>query len=118
MNNLALQRSQPEVGAYTSARLSGENQRFHGTGGVSPNNRNQGFRPAFLDSATGRVYASRFANGTPAPLHLLDGLPEDIVIRRNAEGAIIAVKETIIAGFVFLQKFYTREQAAEIMAAQ
>ena len=53
--------------------LRQENQIFLGTGGVSQENRQQGFRPAFRDDATGKVYVSTLANGRPAPFHLLDG---------------------------------------------
>ena len=59
------------------AVLRQENCVFRGTGGISQENQNVGFRPALLDADTGIVYPSRFANGQPAPVHLLDGLPEE-----------------------------------------
>ncbi len=62
-------------------RLQLENVTHAGTGGVSRGNASLGFRPAFLDSATFAVYPSRFANGSPAPFHLLDGLPDEIIGR-------------------------------------
>ena len=96
--------------------LQRENRDFQNTGGVSHHNRNQGFRSAFLDSATGRVYLSRFADGAPAPIHMLDGLPDEVVSLRNCEGRVVTVKHTVIAGFLFAEQFYTREQVAEILA--
>lgn len=118
MNNLVHQASHPGTEPFSNARLRGDNQRFQGSGGGSPNNRAKSFRPAFLDSATGRVYPSRFANGTFAPVHLLDGLPEEVVQQRDTSGTIIAVKETVFAGFIRGQQFYTREQAAAAVAGQ
>ena len=45
-------------------------------------------------------------------MHLLDGLPEEWVAQRNAAGRVTAIKQTVIAGFVRGDFFYTREQAA------
>jgi len=112
MINLVPHVSLPVTKPCTPSLLDHENQRFGGTGGVSSHNRKAGFRPAFLDRATGRIFPSRFANGTLAPLHLLDGLPEELVLQRDAKGTIIAVKETVFAGFVRGTQFYTREEAA------
>jgi len=110
-----------EAGAATNAKTEGdlgrENIVFGGTAGVSAENRQFGFRPAFLDADTGAVYASCFANGQPAPFHLLDGLPDEIVLMRHPSGRVAAVKESITSGFVCGGRFYTREQAAlEVMA--
>jgi hypothetical protein len=61
----------------TEQRLRKENLAFAGTGGVSQGNRTSGFIPGFCDTATGQVQISRFKNGTPAPFHLLEGLPDE-----------------------------------------
>jgi hypothetical protein len=84
-----------------SERLDSENAMHAGTGGVSGGNRRLGFNPAFLDYATMRIYPSRFADGRPAPLHLLDGLPGEIRAR-----------STIVSGFERGGFFYTRSAAA------
>ncbi len=97
----------------TEDDLGRENAVFGGTGGVSAENRQFGFRPAFRDGDTGVVYASLFANGQPAPFHLLDGLPDEMVLQRHPSGRVAAVKESITSGFVCGGRFYTREQAAE-----
>ena len=102
--------------AMTKATIERENRQFHGTGGISPGNRQEGFRPAFRDAESGRVYASCFASGQPAPCHLLDGLPDELVVARHASGRVIAVKPSVASGFVRKERFYTREEAAEVVA--
>ena len=95
-------------------RLSGmvlrhENRLFQGTGGVSRNNRAAGFVPAFLDTLTGQSYRSRFADGSAAPMHLLEGLPGHLLIRAR-DG--LQVKQGVISGFLRGDVFLTREEAA------
>jgi len=96
----------------TKDTLKRQNQAFVGTGGVSEENRSSGFRPAFHDLASGRTALARFADGRPAPMHLLDGLPDEWVVERDATGRVSAIKEHVIAGFERNGLFYTREQAA------
>ena len=105
--------------AHTSKRtslsvraLARQNRAYHNSGGVSAGNRGHGFCPAFLDEVTGIAYLSRFANGSAAPVHVLDGLPDELVIRRNAHGSVTAVRTGVIAGFFRDGVFYTRKQAA------
>ena len=93
-------------------RLENENALYAGTGGVSAGNHRLGFRPAFLDCATMQVYPACFADGRAAPFHLLDGLPEDVVIDRAADGRVTRVKSSIISGFERGGFFYTRRAAA------
>jgi len=87
-----------------------------GTGGRSGENAGLGFKPAFLDFATQTIYPSRFADGRLAPFHLLDGLPEEVVIDRAPNGRVIAAKATLISGFVRNGFFYTRTAAARAAA--
>ena len=94
------------------AVLKEQNKRFKNTGGRSQENRSEGFRPALSDTSTGTIYPSCFADGRPAPMHLLDGLPAEVVLARSASGRVIAIKESVVAGFVKAGQFYTREQAA------
>ena len=93
-------------------QLTRENLAFDGTYGVSRNNRSLGFAPAFRDTETGRVEIARFANGRPAPMHLLEGLPQEWAVGHGGDGRICAVKASIVAGFLHGGLFYTREQAA------
>ena len=99
-------------GRLTERRLIAENQCFQGTGGVSRENRAFGFRPGFLDTGTGSIYLSRFADGRLAPVHLLEGLPDQLALRR-AGGGNLAIKDSVIAGFVYRGRFYTRDEAAK-----
>ena len=91
--------------------LSVENIRFRGTAGRSQDNVHLGFLPAFRDCATGIIYRSRFGDGRVAPFHLLDGLPDWLVVKRSRHGRVMAVKSSVISGFIRAGLFYTREQA-------
>lgn len=92
--------------------LKRENAIHAGTGGRSQENSGLRFRPAFFDFATQKIYPSRFADGRLAPFHLLDGLPEEVVIDRAPNGRIVAAKATLISGFVRDGFFYTRTAAS------
>jgi hypothetical protein len=100
----------------TPAHLETESARYKGTGGISQENRDVGFVPAFLDTETGEIHLSRFADGRQAPLHLLDGLPSSLIHARGANGRAIAAKSTVVAGFVRGKRFYTRAEAAAEVA--
>jgi hypothetical protein len=101
---------------FSTETLVQENRQYRNTGGVSAVNRSHRFIPAFYDTATGQAYKSRFADGRPAPIHLLDGLPELLVMERTPAGAVTVAKETVTAGFLREGQFYTREQAAAAVA--
>jgi hypothetical protein len=92
-------------------RLQEENDPRSATGGRSQENRGFGFRAAFLDFATQTIYPSRFADGRPASFHLLDGLPDEMVIDRSPAGRVLYTKPTLIAGFERHGYFYTRRAA-------
>jgi hypothetical protein len=96
----------------TEKQLQQENVVHAGTGGRSQENTSLGFKPAFLDFKTQRMYPSRFADGRPAPFHLLDGLPDEVVVDRTASGRVVAAKATLISGFERNGFFYTRAAAA------
>ena len=102
------------VSPLTPRSLKTENRQFAGTRGVSQENRSTGFVPAFIDHRTGKVYLSRFANGRQAPVHLLDGLPDELVLQRSDSGRVLAVRDTLESGFVRNSRFYTRSQAAAV----
>lgn len=97
----------------TEKTLVSENKHFRDTGGTSAENRCFGFRPAFKDNRSGAVYVSCFADGRPAPFHLLDGLPDEVVLNRNATGRAVSVLPSLISGFVRDGQFYTREEAGQ-----
>ena len=94
------------------AELAAQNRCFHGTGGRSQENRAQGFRPAFFDIFSGTIHLSRFVDGRLAPMHLLDGLPSELVRQRSASGRVIAVSRRLVASFERDSLFYTRSEAS------
>jgi len=96
----------------TLSLLQEQNRIFRGSGGISDENRALGFRPAFYDLETGEAHLSRFANGKEAPMHLLDGLPDELVAQRQENGRVTETTPGVIAGFVLHGQFYTRDQAA------
>lgn len=98
----------------TKSRIRQENLAFAGTGGVSAENRCSRFEPAFRDEATGRVEVSRFSDGSPAPMHLMDGLPADWVDCRDEHGRPCTLKADVVAGFIRDGEFYTRDEAANL----
>jgi len=100
---------------FSISWLRTENRSFKGTGGVSQENRSLGFIPAFYDSQSHQALVSRFANGTPAPIHVLDGLPVEWVLRRDPSGRVTAVRGSVVAGFLYGGRFYTREEAARAL---
>jgi len=102
--------------ALTHVGLQDQNRRFVGTGARSEENRGAGFRPAFMDADTFTIYESRFADGRPAPVHLLDGLPDELVVERTSSGRVAAVKASVVAGFVRATRFYSREEAARTIS--
>ena len=94
--------------------LRQQNSRFRNTGGVSKENRDRGFKPAFHDRQSQRTELARFRDGRPAPCHLLEGLPVDWVEKRTTSGTVLAVRSSIVAGFVRDGQFYTRQEAANL----
>ncbi len=98
----------------TQHTLHTQNQHFQGTGAVSQECRAQNFLPGFLDHHSGLIYPSRFANGQAAPIHVLDGLPEHLVVERSVSGRVLAVQAQVEAGFIRNGEFFTRAQVAQL----
>jgi hypothetical protein len=104
----------PDRSPLTPQVLATEKARYFGTSGCSAGNRGFGFRPAFLDRDTGRIYFSAFADGRPAPVHMLDGLPQTLVVVRAPNGRVCAVKASVVSGFARDGCFYTRDEAMQL----
>jgi hypothetical protein len=49
---------------------------------------------------------------------VLDGLPEEWIIERDPSGRVVAVKASVVAGFIYHDRFYTREQAAQVAGGE
>lgn len=109
-------RNPAPAGALSAQALAAENDVFRGKGGTSAETADYGFRPGFLDTETNTIYPSRFSDGTPAPLHLLDGLPNHLVAARDANGRVARLKHSIVSGFVRCGAFYTRAEAARCLS--
>ncbi|MEN8178891.1 MAG: dihydroorotase [Pseudomonadota bacterium] len=105
-------------GVLSALCLEEENARFADSPGISINNRDQGFRPAFQDMRTGFCMISQFADGRPAPIHILDGLPEEWIEVRESNGQAIRACPQIISGFVRNGCFYTRDEASQVILNQ
>ncbi len=98
-----------------TTRLIYENIHYQNTMGISGSNVEYGFTPAFLDRKSGDIYRSCFSDGRPAAVHLYDGLPDSVIIKRDNNNKPIAVKACIVSGFLFKEQFYTREQTTQIL---
>ena len=98
----------------TPEELGRQRARHQGSGGSSQENQAIGFRPAFLDTCSGRVFQSLTVDGQAAPLHLLDGLPDHWILERDRAGSVLKVKDGVVAGFLRDGQFYTREEAARL----
>ena len=93
--------------------LKSQNQQFANTNGISPNNVDQGFKPAFCEGATGRIELARYPDGRSAPMHLISGLPREWASEFDNEGGVLSLKPGIVAGFCKNGEFFTREQAVK-----
>ena len=100
----------------TPETLRQENSHFKNTGGISQNNAHASFRAAFKDERTGQVYLSRFANGAVAPIHLLDGLPNQLVKSSSKDGRVVRARKSLTSGFERMGDFFTRSEAAAALA--
>ena len=67
--------------------------------------------PAFKDERSGAVYRSRRADGTCAPIHLWEGLPEELIGDRDAQGSVTRLRQGVTPGYLREGRFLTREQA-------
>ena len=86
----------------SESQLRDENTAYAGTGGVSGACSQPSFRPAFLDFGTCTIYMSRFSDGRLAPIHVLDGIPQEVL-----------AKGRLISGFERGGFFYTRRMVAK-----
>jgi hypothetical protein len=100
--------------AVDNQTLRSENLTYEGTRGISQNNRASGFRPAFLETSSGRIEISRLKDGQEAPIHMIGWLPEEWAVRIDEDGLVIELKREIVAGFERGGSFYTRDEAAEM----
>jgi hypothetical protein len=110
------ERVRRQRGVLTQLVLRDENQLFELTRGISQNNDRLGFVPGYRNSATGEQARSRYADGSPAPVHVLDGLPETWVAERDCDGHVVRTCPGLVSGFIRDGRFYTREEAIRASA--
>ena len=105
--------------SLTTSALALESANYRGPRGQSSAkiNRGAGFQPAFIDRQSGSVHLSRFPDGRRAPCHLLDGLPDELVIARDERGRVTCVKGSVVSGFVHGGWFYTRDEALAMLVS-
>ncbi len=80
---------------------------------INDSYRRLGFIPAFLDTRSGQCVISCYADGRPAPIHVLDGLPKQWITALDKNGHVTAVRKGVIAGFLRVGRFYTRDEVAQ-----
>ena len=97
----------------TFSPLEKENIEYQHTGGISQNNAQYAFVPAFQDECDQRIELSRFSDGRVAPFHMLDGLPEEWIVKRDRAGRAVEIRNTIVSGFVRHGRFFSRQEAAD-----
>ena len=75
-----------------------------------------GFQPAFFDFLTQTIYPSAFADGTPAPFHVLEGLPAEFIVDRAPSGRVVATKATLLTGYERNGFFFTTNSVAHAIS--
>ncbi|NEV60960.1 hypothetical protein [Thiorhodococcus minor] len=103
-------------GVLSEMSLRDENLLYANTEGVSQNNKSLGFRPGYLNSRNGECALSRFSDGRLAPVHVLDGLPDQWIRTRDSKGKVAELEPGVISGFIRDGRFYTREEAMRAAA--
>lgn len=73
-----------------------------------------GFVPAFQDALDGAIYRSKNKAGMYVSFHDLNGLPPHLVVERDRAGNVLQVRNTIVAGFLKEDCFYTHDEALDI----
>lgn len=97
----------------TVGRLNREVSEYKGTGGVASEAKSGGFKPAFMDSETGKMYESLDDEGSPSVVHDLDGLPDEVILGRDKDGYVTKAKPSLESGFTKDGKFYSRQEAVD-----
>jgi hypothetical protein len=67
----------------------------------------QGFVPAFRDLSNGETHISTLSNGEYLDYHTMDNLPIEWVESWDDEGYAVALKPTIVAGYIRYSEFYS-----------
>jgi hypothetical protein len=52
------------------------------------------------------------------PFHLIDGLPDALIVARLSSRRVATLKASVISGFVRANRFYSRDQAAQCVSTE
>ena len=87
-----------------------------GNPGMPGQNPLSSFPGLFHQSRNGTVYQSRFSDGRHAPVHVMAGLPSKLALKISATGRVVALIDSVVAGFLRDGHFYSRREAADYTA--
>lgn len=96
----------PNCSPNTSGRPPAEVRRFDASGLV------RGFLPAFRHIETGEIRLCRQADGCLSRHHLLDSLPDDWILERDAGGRPATLVSQVEPGFLRGIQFWTLQNLA------
>ncbi|MDH5472623.1 MAG: hypothetical protein OEY87_04075 [Gammaproteobacteria bacterium] len=91
----------------TQAQVNQQYNNFKKSGATLFSDAAFGFMPAFKDLKTEETHLSTYDDGTPAVLHVLDGLPVAWIGEWGDDGRPDSVRAGVIAGFMRGGCFYT-----------
>jgi hypothetical protein len=66
-----------------------------------------GFMPAFMQVSTRETHLASYLDGSPAVVHVLDGVPHYWVESWGHDGRAMSLKTGIVAGYMRAGHFYT-----------
>lgn len=93
-----------------------KNNLSHSTREVNSNSCQFYFIPAFYDALSHTVFLSCYKSGQLAPIHVLEGIPDNIIKNRTLTNNRGESKNSLIIGFIFKNKFLTRKQAINTLS--
>lgn len=96
----------PNIALNAPGRPRAEVRRFDSSGLVS------GFLPAFRHLETGEIRLCQLADGRLSRRHLLDSLPDDWILERDASGRPAALVSEVEPGFLRGIQFWTLQNLA------
>lgn len=96
----------PSLSVSTSSEPHPEVRCLDSSGLVS------GFLPAFRHLETGEIRLCQLADGRLSRRHLLDSLPEDWILERDASGRPAALVSEVEPGFLRGIQFWTLQNLA------
>jgi hypothetical protein len=78
--------------------------------------RDDDIMPAYRDTRTNAVYVAKLHDGTPSPLHTLEGLPRELIDKFDDTGSPLQLKPFVDVGFVIGERFFTSSESLDLTA--